>query len=87
MMAYGDIKLFAGSGCPKLAQRIAEYVKIPLSSWDIIEFPNENLFVKLHGSVRGQDVYLIQTHDRPVHATSWRCSSPSTASSATRPGG
>jgi ribose-phosphate pyrophosphokinase len=67
MMAYGDIKLFAGSGCPKLAQRIAEYVKIPLSSWDIIEFPNENLLVKLHGSVRGQDVYLIQSHARPVH--------------------
>ncbi len=67
MMAYGDIKLFAGSGCPELAQRIAEYVKIPLSSWDIIEFPNENLFVKLHGSVRGQDVYLIQSHARPVH--------------------
>lgn len=67
MMAYGDIKLFAGSGCPELAQRIAEYVKIPLSSWDIVEFPNENLFVKLHGSVRGQDVYLIQSHARPVH--------------------
>lgn len=67
MMAYGDIKLFAGSGCPELAQRIADYVKIPLSGWDIVEFPNENLFVKLHGSVRGQDVYLIQSHTRPVH--------------------
>lgn len=67
MMAYGDIKLFAGSGCPELAQRISEYVNIPLSSWDIVEFPNENLFVKLHGSVRGQDVYLIQSHNRPVH--------------------
>ena len=22
---------------------------------------------KLHGSVRGQDVYLIQSHTRPVH--------------------
>ena len=67
MMAYGDIKLFAGSGCPELAQRIADYINIPLSSWDIVEFPNENLFVKLHGSVRGQDVYLIQSHSRPVH--------------------
>ena len=66
MMAYGDIKLFAGSGCPALAKRIADYVKIPLSDWDIIEFPNENLFVRLHGSVRGQDVYLIQSHSRPV---------------------
>lgn len=67
MMAYGDIKLFAGSGCPELAQRIANYVNIPISSWDIVQFPNENLFVKLHGSVRGQDVYLIQSHSRPVH--------------------
>ena len=67
MMAYGDIKLYAGSGCPELAQRIADYVNIPLSGWDIVEFSNENLFVKLHGSVRGQDVYLIQTHTRPVH--------------------
>lgn len=67
MMAYGDIKLFAGSGCPELAQRIADYINIPVSGWDIVEFPNENLFVRLHGSVRGQDVYLIQSHARPVH--------------------
>jgi ribose-phosphate pyrophosphokinase len=67
MMAYGDIKLFAGSGCPELAQRIADYINVPVSGWDIVEFPNENLFVRLHGSVRGQDVYLIQSHSRPVH--------------------
>lgn len=64
---YGDIKLFAGSGCPQLAQKIADYLGIPLSGWDIVQFPNENLFVKLHGSVRGQDCYIIQTHTRPVH--------------------
>lgn len=64
---YGDIKLFAGSGCPILAQKIADYINVPLSGWDIIEFPNENLFVRLHGSVRGQDVFLIQSHNRPVH--------------------
>lgn len=64
---YGDIKLFAGSGSRELAQRISDYIKVPLSGWDITEFPNENLFVKLHGSVRGQDVYIVQSHSRPVH--------------------
>jgi ribose-phosphate pyrophosphokinase len=64
---YGDIKLYAGSGCPELAQRIADYIQLPLSTWNIITFPNENIFIKLNTSVRGQDVYLIQTHDRPVH--------------------
>ncbi len=67
MQSFGDIKIFAGSGCPDLAEKIARYVHRPLSSWDVIEFPNENLMVKLHGSVRGQDVYLIQSHSRPVH--------------------
>ncbi|MCP5101695.1 MAG: ribose-phosphate pyrophosphokinase [Chloroflexi bacterium] len=67
MRAYGDIQLFAGSGCPDLAQRVADYMGIPLSDWDIIEFPNENLFVRLNGSVRGQDVYLIHSQGRPVH--------------------
>ncbi|NPA06405.1 MAG: ribose-phosphate pyrophosphokinase [Chloroflexi bacterium] len=64
---YGDIKLFAGSSTPELAQRVADYLGIPLERVDLIEFPNENLFVRLHRSVRGQDVYIIQTTSRPVH--------------------
>lgn len=64
---YGEIKLFAGSGCPELARRIADYIGVPLSPWEIVRFPNENILVKLNGSVRGQDVYLIQSHSRPVH--------------------
>lgn len=67
IISYGGIKLFAGSGCPDLAKRISEYINVPLSGWDIIDFPNENIWVKLHGSVRGQDVFLIQSHSRPVH--------------------
>ena len=64
---YGEIKLFAGSGCPKLAQRIADYINVPLSPWEIVEFPNQNIMVRLNVSVRGQDVYLIQSHSIPVH--------------------
>lgn len=67
MFAYGDIKLFAGSGCPDLARRISDHIDIPLSDWDIVTFPNENIWIRLHGSVRGQDVYVIQSHARPVH--------------------
>jgi ribose-phosphate pyrophosphokinase len=67
LKVYGGIKLFAGSGSPDLAQKIAEYLGQPLSGVDVIEFPNENLFVKLQGSVRGQDVYVIQTTSSPVH--------------------
>jgi len=64
---YGEIKLFTGSANPELAQSIADYLGVPLSGRDLIEFPNENLLVRLHGSVRGQDVYVIQSTSRPVH--------------------
>mgnify|MGYP002261443625 CR=1 FL=1 len=67
MKMYGETKLYAGSGSPELAQKIAEFLKEPLRGSDIIEFPNENLFVKLSGSVRGQDVYVIQHTAAPVN--------------------
>ena len=67
LKVYGGIKLFAGSGAPELSQKIADYLGQPLSEREVIEFPNENIFVKLGGSVRGQDVYVIQTTSSPVH--------------------
>ena len=67
MKVYGDIKLFAGTGSPELAQKISDYLQSPLCGRDVVEFPNENLFIKLHGSVRGQDVYVIQQTASNVH--------------------
>src|SRR5689334_11589297 len=67
LKVYGGIKLFGGSGSPQLAENIAEYLGLPLSGREVIDFPNENIFIKLKGSVRGQDVYVIQTTSSPVH--------------------
>jgi ribose-phosphate pyrophosphokinase len=64
---YGEIKLFAGTASPELASQISRYLEIPLSGREVTLFPNDNLFVKLHHSVRGQDVFVIQTTSRPVH--------------------
>jgi len=64
---YGDIKLYAGTGSPDLAQKIADYLEQKLSPREVIQFPNENIFVKLQDSARGQDVYVIQTTSSPVH--------------------
>jgi ribose-phosphate pyrophosphokinase len=64
---YGDIKLYAGTASPDLAARVSEYLDVGLCGRDIILFPNDNLFVKLHSSVRGQDCFIIQTTPAPVH--------------------
>jgi ribose-phosphate pyrophosphokinase len=67
MKMYGEIKLYAGSGSPELAQKIADYLGQQLSPREVIQFPNENIFIKLKSSARGQDVYIIQTTSSPVH--------------------
>ena len=64
---YREIKLFAGTAIPHVAEGISKYLNIPLSGRDIIDFPNENIWTRLHESVRGQDVYLIQNTSSPVH--------------------
>jgi ribose-phosphate pyrophosphokinase len=64
---YGEIRLFCGTGSVELATKIGHYLNLPLCDRDIISFPNENLFVRLHKSVRGQDCYVIQTTSSPVH--------------------
>jgi len=67
LRVYGGIKLYAGTASSELAQKVADYLGEELCGRDIVEFPNENLFVKLHTSVRGQDVYVIQHTAAPVH--------------------
>ncbi|HPV07663.1 MAG TPA: ribose-phosphate pyrophosphokinase [Aggregatilineales bacterium] len=70
---YGEIKLLAGSACPELATEISDYLTrttgqyVPLLDASIEKFPNDNIFVQLNESVRGQDVYIIQTTGAPVN--------------------
>jgi ribose-phosphate pyrophosphokinase len=65
---YGEIEIFSGTGSEELARRVSEYLKVPLGSREVTVFPNENIFVRLLNSVRGQDVFIIQTTSSPVNA-------------------
>jgi ribose-phosphate pyrophosphokinase len=67
MASYGAIKLFGGSSCPGLTREIADYLGIPMGAYLRTVFPNDNIFVRLQESVRGQDVYVVQTLCPPVH--------------------
>jgi ribose-phosphate pyrophosphokinase len=64
---YGEIRIFSGTANRPLAEEIAGHLNVSLDGVDIIEFPNENIFVRLHQSVRGQDVFVIQPTCTPVN--------------------
>ena len=54
------MKLLSGSSHPALAKAIADYIGEPLGDVQISRFPDEEIFVKIVESIRGQDVFIIQ---------------------------
>jgi ribose-phosphate pyrophosphokinase len=64
---YEDLAVFGGTANPDLAREIAEYLGCPLRGVDIFKFPNDNTFVRLHSSVRGQHAFIIQPTCAPVN--------------------
>ena len=62
-----NIKLFAGSSSKKLAEKIAEYLEINLTSVQIVKFADGETFVKSNESVRGDKVFVVQSTSKPVN--------------------
>lgn len=72
-MRFGSMKVFCGSASQDLGAEIVEYIckvseyNIKPGAYTRAVFSNENIFIKLEESVRGKDVYLVQTMASPVH--------------------
>lgn len=64
---YGDIALYTGTASPELAREVAQALGVELSGSDVFKFPNDNIFIRLHGSVRSRDVFIIQPTCPPVN--------------------
>jgi len=58
--------LFAGLANPQLAKALAAKLGTSLGALEIDRFPDGELHVAIHESVRGNDVYLIQPTSPPV---------------------
>ncbi len=62
-----NLAMFSGRSNRPLAQAMCQRLEIDLSEADITDFPNENIFVQLKKSVRGHDVFLVQSLSSPIH--------------------
>ncbi len=66
-MDLKKIKLFAGSGCKEVAQNIADILGLPLSSATVSRFSDGEAQVSIEESVRGKNVFIIQSTCEPVN--------------------
>ncbi|MCB9453514.1 MAG: ribose-phosphate diphosphokinase [Anaerolineaceae bacterium] len=64
---YGHIMVFFGSASQDLGSEIGLHLGVEPGNYKRTTFDNENIFIRLEESVRGQDVYLIQTMASPIH--------------------
>jgi ribose-phosphate pyrophosphokinase len=62
-----NLKLFSGRANPLLAQKISDYLGIPLGTVKIAPFPDGEMLIKIEEDVRGRDVFVIQSTCAPVN--------------------
>jgi ribose-phosphate pyrophosphokinase len=62
-----DLYIFSGEANLPLAQSICDEIGVPLRPTHYDRFSNDNLWIQLGESVRGKDVYIIQSLAEPVN--------------------
>jgi len=61
------MKLVSGNSNIPLANKIAEYLNVPLVDATIKKFPDKEIFVEIQENVRGEDVFVIQSTSFPAN--------------------
>lgn len=61
-----ELKIFTGRTNPILAEKICEVLEIPLGKATIYNFADGEIYLKIEESVRGADVFFIQSTNPPA---------------------
>src|SRR5881392_4076716 len=60
------LMVFSGRSHPELAERIAEQLGVELGEVELKTFPNDETYCRYLESIRGADVFIVQTGAPPV---------------------
>ena len=66
-LTHGTVKIFAGNGCPDLAKAIADRLELPLGQLEATRFSDGEICVNIKETVRGCDVFVVQSTSTPVN--------------------
>lgn len=68
MITHGkNIKIFTGNSHPELAKEIAHILGVPLGDSNVRTFSDGEICVDIKETVRGEDVFVIQSTNSPVN--------------------
>ena len=68
MIAHGNnIKIFTGNSNPAFAQAIADQLGVKLGDSQVGKFSDGEIFVNINETVRGADVFVVQSTCSPVN--------------------
>ncbi len=62
-----DLDIYCGTATPGLAKHVAELLKRPLGRRDLDHFADGESHVRIQESVRGRDIYIVQSTCYPVN--------------------
>lgn len=62
-----DIKIFTGNSNPNVAKEIARELGMPLGQSEVLTFSDGEVSVSIKESVRGSDVFVVQSTSNPVN--------------------
>ena len=63
----GEMKVFSGTSNLQLAKKICEYMRVPLANVEISRFSDGETKVSIGETVRGYEVFVIQSTSSPVN--------------------
>lgn len=68
MITHGKgIKIFTGNSHPKLAKEIADILGVPVGASEVGKFSDGEISVNINETVRGADVFVVQSTNAPVN--------------------
>ena len=62
-----DFRIFSGRSNRPLAEKICQFLDVPLGRCKIEDFPDGETFVKIEDNVRGKDVFVVQSTSPPTN--------------------
>jgi len=67
MSNHTSVGIYCGSANPLLAEQVARHLRLPFGRRRLEQFPDGETHVQIEESIRGRDIYILQSTSPPVN--------------------